>query len=611
MKKILIVTFCMASMFALAQAPIQRQAFTTNILPATIDTSASTIHNTLIDSTVTGDSSGETNTALRDGGSPLVVAGVTSSAWGSSNGMNPNAIRTIFFANGSTSGYAAGNDPANIAVNESTNFNDSGGGWGVAVMGGGNGSTLGANIISLVGGATAVGMPSNRVEFLSPGWFYSVFNSDPISGKGIGWSSPGYNDAASLDTGNYFGWLMDGEHGFVGAPWESAATAGNYQPDAVVYQFTVSGVTTAPTLVGNSVYSNNGHYYTAYSNNISAGSGSLMMVGSYGAPATSGNLTKVNGIGDSTIAFSATNTVRTWIWGFRYRPSTATINVYSNITAGGGVTISNGTFQSQLINSDANGVNPFITSRLTYLGGNLSGMAIQDNGAVESVSFGGRGHYIASGNSGSSADLWYSTPTFDIGGDELANFNNRGSSELMVNGSLGLRYTNTAANYNVTVQDGVATIKGSGAITATLPDASSHAKGRIAIIKNTGTTNSLIATTSAQTIDGKTSTTNSPNETLGMISDGSNWQILFEHGGAPTNFFAMTTSGFTNTTPWQEVAYVTGTAVTITNFLSTGQAYMTNTTLVNAVLTIDLMPGDSIVGAAAAGLGGTVRALRR
>lgn len=554
----------------------------------------------------TGDGSGLTNLSMADGGKTLVAAGTTSSAWGSSNGMNPNAVRSVFYANGSTAGFAVGNDAANIAINESTNFNDSGGGWGIAQMGGGTGSG-GANVINLVAGPTSVMMPTNRVSFLIPGFGYTVWNSDTIVDKGYGWCSPGFNDLPSLDSGNYFGWVMDGEHGFVGAPLLNANQAGVYQPDDVVYQFTVSGVTTAPTLVGNSVYLNNGHYYTAYSNNISAGSGSLMMTSAYGAPAASGTLTKVNGVGDATISFSAAASLRTWTWGIKISPSAGTLSINSNYNSTGGH------FMTQAVNSGANGVNPWSTPQtITFLAANSSGLLVQDNGSVESVATGTRAHYITSGNSGSGTDLWYASPTFTVGGDELADFNNRGFSTLEAHGSFGLKYTNTAANYNVTVADGVVSLNGSGTITATLPDASSHAKGRIFIIKNTGTTNSTIATTSAQTIDGKTSTTNAPNESLIGISDGANWKIIGSFGGAPTNFFAVTTSGFTNTTPWEEVAYVTnGTAVTLTNFLSTGQAYFTNTTLLNGTMTIMLMPGDSFVAAAAAGLGGTVRALKR
>lgn len=67
-----------------------------------------------------------------------------------------------------------------------------------------------------------------------------------------------------------------------------------------------------------------------------------------------------------------------------------------------------------------------------------------------------------------------------------------------------------------------------GAFTATLPTAAS-VTGKVYYLKKTdATTNAVtIATTSSQTIDGVVGTSlNTQNETLKIVSDGSNWQIL-------------------------------------------------------------------------------------
>lgn len=73
-----------------------------------------------------------------------------------------------------------------------------------------------------------------------------------------------------------------------------------------------------------------------------------------------------------------------------------------------------------------------------------------------------------------------------------------------------------------------------------------------------------------------------------------------------TNFAALTTTGWTN--PWtvDAIAYVQGTAVGMTNFDGAGNAYMTNTTLVNATLTVHMQPGAKLKSAA--GLSGTAHA---
>jgi hypothetical protein len=85
------------------------------------------------------------------------------------------------------------------------------------------------------------------------------------------------------------------------------------------------------------------------------------------------------------------------------------------------------------------------------------------------------------------------------------------------------------SSYTMTVTDFMVLASGA-AFTVTLPNASSVAPNQIYAIKKTDSSFSniiTIATTATQTIDGSLTTTlNTQNETLEVISDGSNWQIL-------------------------------------------------------------------------------------
>lgn len=67
-----------------------------------------------------------------------------------------------------------------------------------------------------------------------------------------------------------------------------------------VYTFTVSGITTPPTV--GSTGTNNGQTFTYFAVNVVAGAGTLLATGT-GAPAASGNL--ADATGDATVAFSA------------------------------------------------------------------------------------------------------------------------------------------------------------------------------------------------------------------------------------------------------------------------------------------------------------------
>lgn len=71
-------------------------------------------------------------------------------------------------------------------------------------------------------------------------------------------------------------------------------------------------------------------------------------------------------------------------------------------------------------------------------------------------------------------------------------------------------------------------------------------------------------------------------------------------------FGAITATGWTNTLGYNAVVYLTGTAITFTNFDNAGSAYMTNTTLLNATMTLMLQPNAYFK--AASGLSGTYHA---
>lgn len=71
------------------------------------------------------------------------------------------------------------------------------------------------------------------------------------------------------------------------------------------YDFTVSGVVTAPT-INSTTYSHNGSVYLVQTVTLTGGAGTIRCsVVSGGAPLASGTLTKAGGAGDATIAFSA------------------------------------------------------------------------------------------------------------------------------------------------------------------------------------------------------------------------------------------------------------------------------------------------------------------
>ena len=105
-------------------------------------------------------------------------------------------------------------------------------------------------------------------------------------------------------------------------------------------------------------------------------------------------------------------------------------------------------------------------------------------------------------------------------------------AQTFANGVLGMFVQETgiaavSADYELTEADAWAIVTG-GAYTQTLPDASEHA-GRIFTItnghENTGNT-VTVDCTGGQTINGSSSATLDPGDTLRVRSDGSDWRIV-------------------------------------------------------------------------------------
>jgi hypothetical protein len=99
----------------------------------------------------------------------------------------------------------------------------------------------------------------------------------------------------------------------------------------------------------------------------------------------------------------------------------------------------------------------------------------------------------------------------------------------------------------------------SGTFTITLPTAVGIS-GKQYIIKNSGNGVVTLNTTSSQTIDGSTSLTLTQNDTVEVISDGSNWKIVSGVGDIVVE--GSTKSGYVTNT------FFTGTPLTYTVTLS-------------------------------------------
>ena len=131
-------------------------------------------------------------------------------------------------------------------------------------------------------------------------------------------------------------------------------------------------------------------------------------------------------------------------------------------------------------------------------------------------------------------------------------------------GGLTLPLTGTNANYNVGINDYLIDVTGN-TISVTLPTAVGI-NGKNYVIKNRGTGVVTVATTSSQTIDGANSKSLNNNDSIEVISDGSNWIVGAGIGtatssntaksgivsnttftGSPLNYQVTFTSAFPNT----------------------------------------------------------------
>jgi hypothetical protein len=131
-------------------------------------------------------------------------------------------------------------------------------------------------------------------------------------------------------------------------------------------------------------------------------------------------------------------------------------------------------------------------------------------------------------------------------------------------GGITFPITGIDANYNVGVNDYLIDVTGN-TITVTLPTAVGI-DGKNYVIKNNGSGVVTVATTSSQTIDGASSKSLKSNDSIEVISDGSNWIIAAGTGtvtssttaksgvvsnstwtGTPLNYQVIFTSAFPNT----------------------------------------------------------------
>jgi hypothetical protein len=136
---------------------------------------------------------------------------------------------------------------------------------------------------------------------------------------------------------------------------------------------------------------------------------------------------------------------------------------------------------------------------------------------------------------------------------------------MLAPGALGSsNVQNVAANYTVLNTDDAIFVNAlTSNTTITLYSAATNV-GRILNIKKTDASNHVvtIVTTGAQTIDGAASTTlNTLNESIELMSDGSNWQILDRKTTTTPVAFTPTVTGWSGVTAsrvysWREGAYL-------------------------------------------------------
>ncbi|MFL5748547.1 MAG: hypothetical protein ACJ751_27995, partial [Niastella sp.] len=107
------------------------------------------------------------------------------------------------------------------------------------------------------------------------------------------------------------------------------------------------------------------------------------------------------------------------------------------------------------------------------------------------------------------------------------------NSTLDVRGAMAILPTLFTTNTTATINEQLFVFTGSTAATLTLPDAAG-CTGRIYLVKNASTTVPVPAVTiqpfGSQTIGGLTSTqVSEPNESVRLVSDGANWQVMNEN----------------------------------------------------------------------------------
>lgn len=124
--------------------------------------------------------------------------------------------------------------------------------------------------------------------------------------------------------------------------------------------------------------------------------------------------------------------------------------------------------------------------------------------------------------------------------------------------------TGLTSSYTIGVNDYLVDVTGN-TVTITLPTAVGI-NGKNYIVKNSGTGVVTVSTTSGQTIDGSSSKTLNNNDSIEVVSDGTNWNVVGGVGsvisstttksgvvsnttftGSPLNYQVLFTSSFPNT----------------------------------------------------------------
>ena len=113
-------------------------------------------------------------------------------------------------------------------------------------------------------------------------------------------------------------------------------------------------------------------------------------------------------------------------------------------------------------------------------------------------------------------------------------------------GGITFPITEINANYNVDTNDYLIDVTGN-TITVTLPPAASI-DGKNYVIKNSGSGVVTVATTSGQTIDGASTKSLKNNDSIEVISNGSNWIIAAGTGTVTSSTTAK--SGIVSNTTW-------------------------------------------------------------